>query len=139
MGQVIDLGRYTPSRDEIIAFATEFDPQPFHLDEVAARASILGGLCASGWHTCAIVMRMMADGFLGNAASMGSSGVDEVNWLKPVFADETMTGTLTILERRVSATRPGMGILKIGVVLANLAGERKCELTGVIFMKLSQP
>jgi acyl dehydratase len=138
-GQVIDLGGYTPSRVEVIAFAREFDPQPFHLDEVAARASIFGGLCASGWHTCAIVMRMIADGFLSHSAGMGSNGVDEVKWLKPVFADEPLTAALTILGMRVSAKRPEMGVFTYRVELASATGERKCEMTGVFFMKVRAP
>ena len=137
--QIIDLGTYTPSRQEVIAFAREFDPQPFHLDEEAAKASILGGLCASGWHTCAIVMRMIADGFLSHSAGMGSNGVDEVKWLKPVYAGEPLTAVLTITAKRVSAKRPEMGVFTYRVDLASAAGERKCEMTGVFFMKLRQP
>ena len=130
-GAVIDLGRYTPSKAETIAFAAEFDPQPFHLDEAAAKASLLGGLCTSGWHTCAIIMRMTVDGFLSRAASMGSNGLDEVKWLKPVYADEALACGFTILEKRVSAKRPEMGIVKFRAGLSNLAGELKCEMAGV--------
>ena len=71
------------TKEEIIAFATQFDPQPFHIDEDAAKKSIYGGLIASGWHTVSLFMRLLADGLLANAASMGSPGVDEVRWLKP--------------------------------------------------------
>ena len=137
--QVIDLGTYRPTREEVIAFAREFDPQPFHLDEEAAKASIFGGLCASGWHTCAIVMRMIADGFLSRSAGMGSSGVDEVKWLKPVYADEPLTATLTITAKRVSAKRPEMGVFTYRVELANSGAERACEMTGVFFTKLRAP
>ena len=83
-GAVNEYGPRLVSREEIIAFAAEFDPQPMHLDEEAARASMLGGLAASGWHTCCMMMRMVADGFVLNSASMGAPGIDEVRWLAPL-------------------------------------------------------
>ncbi len=84
-GTSIDLGSKTVSAAEIIAFASEFDPQPMHLDEAAGRASILGGLSASGWHTCAIFMRMMCDAYLLDSTSQGAPGIDQVKWKKPVL------------------------------------------------------
>jgi len=138
-GRVFDLGTYLVTRDEVIGFAREFDPQPFHLDEAAAKSSVLGGLSASGWHNCAILMRMICDGYLNDAAGMGSSGMDEVKWLKPVYAGETLTGTMTVVTRRVSARRPEMGILTCRWELFNLAGERKVEQTGVNFMRVRNP
>ena len=93
VGQVIDLGTYAVTAAEIREFASEFDPQPFHLDEAAGKASILGGLAASGWHVCSMLMRMIADSWLNKSASMGSNGVSEVKWLKPVLAGETLSGT----------------------------------------------
>ena len=138
-GQSFDLGTYHVSREEIIGFAREFDPQPFHLDEQAAKSSVLGGLAASGWHNCAILMRMICNGYLNNSAGMGSSGIDDVKWMKPVFADETLTGTMTVLSKRVSSKRPEMGILKCHWQLRNLAGEVKVEQTGVNFMRVRLP
>ena len=138
-GQSFDLGTYHVSREEIIGFAREFDPQPFHLDEQAAKSSVLGGLVASGWHNCAILMRMICNGYLNNSAGMGSSGIDDVKWMKPVFADETLTGTMTVLSKRVSSKRPEMGILKCHWQLRNLAGEVKVEQTGVNFMRVRLP
>lgn len=138
-GRVFDLGTYQVTRDEVIAFASEFDPQPFHLDEAAAKSSVLGGLSASGWHNCAIMMRMICDGYLNDAAGMGSSGMDEVKWLKPVYAGETLTGTMTVVARRVSSKRPEMGILTCRWELFNLAGEKKVEQTGVNFMRVRNP
>ncbi len=138
-GQSFDLGTYHVSREEIIGFAREFDPQPFHLDEEAAKSSVLGGLAASGWHNCAILMRMICNGYLNNSAGMGSSGIDDVKWMKPVFADETLTGTMTVLSKRVSSKRPEMGILKCHWQLRNLAGEVKVEQTGVNFMRVRLP
>ena len=138
-GQSFDLGTYHVSREEIISFAREFDPQPFHLDEQAAKSSVLGGLAASGWHNCAILMRMICNGYLNNSAGMGSNGIDEVKWMKPVFAGETLTGTMTVLSKRVSSKRPEMGILKCHWQLRNVAGEVKVEQTGVNFMRVRQP
>ncbi|MGQ0485904.1 MAG: MaoC family dehydratase, partial [Hyphomicrobiales bacterium] len=120
-------------------YAREFDPQPFHIDEAAAKASLLGRLAASGWHSCAMLMRMMTDAYLGRAASMGSSGLDEVKWLKPVYAGETLTGKMTVLSKRVSAKRPELGILKCRWDLYNERLEKKLEQTGINFMSLRAP
>ena len=100
------------TRDEIVAFAREFDQQLFHLDEAAAAKSLLGGLSASGWHTCAMLMRMIWDGFLKDTASMGSPGLKEVRWLKPVRPGDTLTATYTVPEARLSKSRPGMGVCR---------------------------
>jgi acyl dehydratase len=135
-GQVIPLGPYAVTREEVIAFAQEFDPQPFHMDEDAALRSVLGGLCASGWHSCAMLMRMVCDAYLSQSASLGSSGLDEVKWLKPVFVGETLSGTATIVSRRISSRRPDMGILSSRWELFNEKGEKKLEETGVIFMRV---
>lgn len=138
-GDVHALGPYAVTKDEIIAFAREFDPQPFHLDEAAAKASILGGLCASGWHACAMLMRMMVDGYLGRTAGMGSTGLDEVKWLKPVYAGETLSGRMTVLAKRISGKRPEMGIIQARWELFNQAAERKLEMTGINLVKARQP
>jgi acyl dehydratase len=138
-GATHELGSYHVSAEEIAGFAREFDPQPFHLDEAAARASILGGLCASGWHVCSIIMRLSVDGFLGRAAGMGSSGVDEVKWLKPVFAGETVTARLTFTGKRVSSKRPEMGILSGQTELFGRDGELKCEMRAIYFVKVRAP
>ena len=136
VGQVIGLGAYPVTAAEIIAFASEFDPQPFHLDEAAGKASILGGLAASGWHVCSMLMRMMADSWLNKSASMGSNGVQEVKWLKPVVAGEVLSGTTTIVSKRVSSKRPEMGIFECLFELFNEAGEKKTEMTAVVFMRV---
>ena len=139
VGQVIDLGPYRVTKQEIIAFAREFDPQAFHLDEEAAKASILGGLCASGWHNCAMLMRMMWDSYLNRSAGMGSNGLSEARWLKPVYAGETLAGNMTVLNKRVSAKRPEMGILECRWQLFNTGGEQKVDVTGVNFMRVKAP
>jgi acyl dehydratase len=138
-GEVRELGSYVLSAEEIVAFAREFDPQPFHLDAEAAEASILGGLCASGWQVCAIMMRLTVDGFLAGAAGMGSSGVDEVKWLKPVFAGETVKARLTFNGKRISAKRSEMGILSGRTELLGGDGTLKCEMTAVYFVKVRAP
>ncbi len=122
-GLEIPLGPYTADRDEMIAFADEFDPQPFHLDDAAGGANeLVGSLTASGWHTCSMLMRMMAEGFLLNSTSQGSPGVDFVKWRAPVRPGDRLTGTARVLSRRLSAKRPTLGITKIGVTLENQDG-----------------
>ncbi len=135
-GQVLPLGSYHVTAEEIREFASEFDPQPFHLDEDIARASLLGGLSASGWHVSAILMRMLADGWLNTSASMGSNGVSEMKWLKPVHAGDTLAGTGTILSKRVSSKRRDMGIFNCVFALMNQSGEKKAEMTAVVFMRV---
>ena len=91
-GGSIDLGAKDVTAEEIVEFAGEFDPQPMHLDEAAGKASILGGLSASGWHTCAIFMRLICDAFLLDSTSQGAPGVDRIKWKKPVLAGDRLTG-----------------------------------------------
>jgi acyl dehydratase len=100
-----------------------------HLDEEAARASMLGGLAASGWHTCAIMMRMMCDWFVLDSASMGAPGVDEVKWLKPVRPGDALTLKRTVRDTRVSASRPEMGFVRFDYELVNRHGEVATTLT----------
>lgn len=138
-GLVIPLGTYHLSREEVIAFASEWDPQPMHLDEAAAKSSVLGGLAASGWHSSAILIRLSVDGYANKSAAMASNSMEEVKWLKPVYAGETLTGRVTVLSRRVSSKRPEMGILKCRFELLNLAGELKVEIIGVQFMGVRNP
>jgi acyl dehydratase len=95
---------------EIIDFATRFDPQPSHLDEAAGKASILGGLAASGWHTVSMFMRMMCDAYLLDSTSQGAPGIDYAKWKKPVLAGDTLTGKSTVIERRVSKSKPDLGM-----------------------------
>ena len=127
-GSVIALGSKTVLPDEIIEFAQEFDPQPMHLDEAAGRASILGGLSASGWHTCAMFMRLLCDGFLLDSSSQGSPGLEYVRWKRPVLAGDTVTGRSTVTGRRLSKSRPTVGLVTIRSELANQRGETVLEL-----------
>lgn len=138
-GLVIPLGTHHLSKDEVIAFARDWDPQPFHLDEEAARHSVLGGLAASGWQSSAILIRLSVEGYANRSAAMASNSMEECRWLKPVLAGETLTGRATVLSRRVSSKRPEMGILRMKFELLNTAGELKCDIVGVQFMKVRNP
>lgn len=107
-------GEYGPrriSREEIIAFASQYDPQPMHLDEEAARHTMLGGLSASGWHTCCIMMKMIADGLLLDAASMGAPGIEEVKWLKPVRPGDALRVRGKVTGSRASQSKPDRGFV----------------------------
>ena len=111
-GAIAVYGPRLVTREEIVAFAAEFDPQPMHLDEAAAGTTLLGGLAASGWHSCCLLMRMIADGFILNSSSMGGPGVDEVRWLKPLRPGTRIRLRATVLETRASASRPQMGLVR---------------------------
>ena len=127
-GATIDLGSKLVTADEIVDFASQFDAQPMHLDEAAGKASILGGLAASGWHTCCMFMRMMCDTFLLDSTSQGSPGIDYVRWKKPVLAGDTITGTSTVTTTRLSSSRPGLGFITCRHELRNQRGEVVLEL-----------
>ena len=127
--------RESPSRavthDEIVAFARQFDPQPFHTDDEAARRTFYGGLLASGWHTTAILMRLLWETFLKDAASLGSPGVDEVRWLKPVRPGDTLRARFTVTEARASQSRPDRGIVRSFSEVFNQHGEVVMTLRGL--------
>ncbi|HZL39874.1 MAG TPA: MaoC family dehydratase [Pseudolabrys sp.] len=112
-GAVTICGPRLVTREEIVAFAAEFDPQPMHLDEAAAAGTILGGLGASGWHTCCLMMRMITDGFLLNSNSMGAPGIEAVRWLAPLRPGTRIRVRSTVLETRASNSRPEMGLAKM--------------------------
>ena len=111
-GQVLEFGGHTVTGGEMVDFARRFDPQPFHVDEQAAAEGPFGGLVASGWHTAAIFMRMYVDAILSNAASMGSPGVEELRWTKPVRPGDTLRGRARVLEARASSTHPERGTIR---------------------------
>lgn len=119
VGEVIDLGRTTVSKEMIITFAREFDPFPFHLDEAAARASLLGGLASSGWQTGALSLRMLVDSFLARVASCGGLGFKDLKWKNPVMVGDTIGGTVTIAELRRSASQPQWGIVTLDFDVRN--------------------
>jgi acyl dehydratase len=132
------FGTYGPrrvSREEIIAFASEFDPQPMHLDDEAAKASMLKGLSGSGWHLCAIVMRMMFDGFIGRTASLGSPGVNEMRWLAPFRPGDDLTLDVDVADERVSQSRPSTGIVTFKCSVRNAAGQVLCQMESPIIVQ----
>ncbi|MFO1034160.1 MAG: MaoC family dehydratase [Hyphomicrobiales bacterium] len=133
-GAVFTIGPRRITAEEIIAFAQEFDPQPFHLDEAAGKASILGGLAASGWHTTSLLFRMMCDACISRSEILGSNLIDEVKWLKPVLADDELAGEFRITSARPSGSRPDIGILKFEALLDG-NGARKAEMRGMFFMR----
>lgn len=124
------------TRAEIIAFAAEYDPQPFHLDERAPATDMVGGLLASGWHVCAVYMRMLCDGLLLQSACMGSPGIDRLKWLRPVRAGDTLSGRSTVIELRTSRTRPDRGIIRFRHEAANQAGETVMWMENPVFFAL---
>lgn len=131
-GSVATFGPRVVTREEIVAFAAEFDPQPMHLDEAAARESMLGGLSASGWHACAIMMRFLADNVLAGSSSMGSPGIDELHWRKPLRPGDRISYRRTVLDKRVSRSRPEMGLIHFRHELVNEAGDTVMESTNTI-------
>jgi len=130
-GTVMDLGSYEVTREEILEFARKYDPQPFHVDEEAANGSVFGGLIASGWHTCSMVMRLVCDGLLLHAAGLGSPGVDEVRWLKPVRPGDTLHAKLEIVESRASQSKPDRGVIRSRWLVQNQVGELVMTVEGL--------
>jgi acyl dehydratase len=128
-GGVTELGSLSISRDDIVAFAAEFDPQPMHLDDAAAAASMLGGLAASGWHSCCLVVRMLADGLLGQASVIDLAGVEDVRWRAPVRAGEIMTARATVLETWPAPDRADRGFVKLRVELLDARAVRLMTMT----------
>ena len=127
------------TREEVLAFAAEFDPQPMHLDEAAASATILGGLSASGWHSCCLLMRMIADGFILDSSSMGGPGVDEVRWLKPLRPGTHVRIRSTVLDTRTSSSRPEMGLVKVQFEMLDAADTILTTLTTTLMFGRRQP
>jgi acyl dehydratase len=111
VGTSTEIGRHTFTREEIVEFAEKFDPQPFHLDEAAAEKSPFRGLVASGWHTCSVMMGMLVRNAFAGSTSMGSPGIDEIRWLKPVRVGDTITMMNVVLDKRISESKPDRGIV----------------------------
>lgn len=131
VGDTTVLGSRTVTEAEIVAFARQYDPQPFHTDPVAAKASMFGGLIASGWHTCAIMMRLSVEAMQREGlAGVGSPGIDSCRWLKPVRPGDTITVTREIVGTRPSRTKP-MGLVTSRSEMVNQAGEIVLTMVGV--------
>ena len=130
-GQRFDLGQCTVTRAEIMDFARAFDPQPFHIDEEAAAESIYGGLIASGWHTVSLFMRLFVDGVLRDSASLGSPGVDDVRWLRPVRPGDTLSAWMSVDEVVPSRSKPDRGIVRASYGMTNQHGATVLTMRGV--------
>lgn len=130
IGDCAEMGRHTFTEEEILAFGRQFDPQPFHTDAAAAGDSAFGGLIASGWHTCAVGMRLMVQNYIGRTVSLGSPGIDSIRWLKPVRPGDTLLYRRTVVESRASATREGVGLVKHRWEAVNQAGELVLTMEG---------
>lgn len=129
-GSVRELGSTSVDAEEIKEFARRYDPQPFHVDEEAARDSIFGGLCASGWQTCALAMRLSVDNFLRHSTSQGSPGLDNIRWLKPVYPGDTLTLRYVVTESKPMSKRPDMGLVRARWEMFNQRGEQVLQMEG---------
>lgn len=123
VGHTRDFGAMRVTHEAIVDFARQFDPQPFHVDAEAARASLFGALCASGWHTAALAMRMMCDEYLLDSASLGSPGVENLRWVRPVFAGDLLSMHYEVKAARPMASRPGVGLVRSLSQVRNQRGE----------------
>ena len=130
VGGVREFGAMPVTREAVIAFASQFDPQPFHLHDDAAQASLFGRLAASGWHTCAMAMRMMCDEYLLDSASLGSPGIESLKWLKPVYPGDTLAVRLTTVDSRPMKSRPDVGLVRSHWEVLNQHGEAVLSMEG---------
>lgn len=131
VGSTLECGSVTISKEEIVNFARQFDPQPFHVDEAAAAESAFGGIIASGWHTCSLAMRLMCDSYALEAASLGSPGVEKIKWLKPVRPGDTLHLSLKVMEARVLESKPMVGLVRNHWQLFNQRNECVMEMEGL--------
>lgn len=138
-GRELALGTYPVTQEEVVAFAREFDPQPVHLDKAAGSESPFGGLTASGWHVCAMFMRMMCDAFILDSTSQGAPGVEWLKWTRPVLAGDTLTGKSIIIDSRRSRSKPHMGFVTVRNEVVNQRGELVCEMQNIGMFLLRDP
>ncbi|MGX7952706.1 MaoC family dehydratase [Tsuneonella sp. HG249] len=140
VGKTSRFGRYEVTREEVMEFATKYDPQPFHLDDDAAAATHFRRLSASGWHTCAMTMSMLVSNLKENRqAGLGSPGVDNLRWLKPVYPGDTLRCETAILEKRRSKSRPEMGLFKSHLKVFNQNDEAVMEMTSNGLIQVRNP
>lgn len=140
VGRRAAFGGYAVTREEVIEFARKYDPQPFHLDDAAAAATHFGRLSASGWHTCAMTMAMLVENMKSRSqAGLGSPGVDNLKWLKPVYPGDTLRVETEVIEKRRSASRREMGIFKSKVRVLNQNDEPVLEMTSNGLIRVRNP
>jgi acyl dehydratase len=135
-GSTYDCGSVSIDQASIIAFAKEFDPQPFHVDPLAAASGPFGGLIASGWQTAALVMRLLVDRYLSVEASLGGAGVDEIRWPYPVRPGDTLRVRATVVESRKSLSKPDRGIIKTLAEAVNQDGQTVMRATAINFLRV---
>jgi acyl dehydratase len=138
-GLAVDCGSFSISEAEIIAFAKEYDPQPFHVDPVAAAHGPFGGLIASGWHTTSLMMRLLVEHFLSPETSLGAAGVDEIRWPSPVRPGDTLQVRGTVLETRRSKSKPDRGIVKSLAEVTNQQGQTVMRAIATNFVLTRDP
>ena len=129
IGQKQSFGAYEVTEDEIIEFASKYDAQFFHLDHDAAQESLFGGLCASGWHTCAMTMSMMVENMDLHGRSLGSPGIDSLRWLRPVYPGDILSVQMEVLDTVPSKSRPNIGVVTNKVSVSNHEGVIVMEFT----------
>jgi acyl dehydratase len=139
VGKTYAYGRYEVTKEEIIEFATEFDPQAHHIDEAAAKRSLAKGLFASGWHSCAMFMRMLYEGLLKDSASLGAGGIEEVKWVKPVRPGMVLSARSTCTGMRLSKSRPGVGLVDLTHEVVDRNGEVVMTSANTQFIALRNP
>jgi acyl dehydratase len=130
-GETIELGSRSVDRDEIIEFARKYDPQPFHVDEEAGRRSIYGGLIASGWHTVGMLMRLLVDTVASRSASMGSPGIDEIRFLRPVRPGDTLSARMIVLDVVPSRSKADRGHVRASYEVFNQHGDKVMTMIGL--------
>jgi acyl dehydratase len=138
-GTTHEFGYVSVEQSEVISFARRFDPQPFHTDPAAAKGSIYGGLIASGWHTASLMMSLFVAHYLSRNASLGSPGVDELRWLKPVFPDDTLLMRVTVMETTRSRSKPDRGIVRSFIEVLNQRDEVVMTMKALNFLSCRQP
>ena len=131
VGTTAEHGTVAVDEAELVDFGRRFDPQPFHVDAEAAAQGPFGGLIASGWHTCALMMRLFAQEYLSEVSSLGSPGVDELRWLRPVRAGDRLTLRTTVEEARLSRTKPDRGLVRTRIELLGPAAEPVLTMTAL--------
>lgn len=134
-GVIHEFGGVEVVEDEMIAFARRFDPQPFHTDPDAANESVFGGLIASGWFTASLIMRLLVDNYVSRVASLGSPGVDELRWLKPVRAGDILSARITVLETQRSRSKPDRGFVRTFVEVLNQNSDLVMTIKSVGFVR----
>ena len=139
VGESHEMGRHTFTLEEIREFAAKYDPQPIHVDEETAKASFFGGIIASGWHTCSVGMRFAVDSYINAGISLGSPGLDNIRWFKPVRPGDTLRMMRTIVESRPSASRPEMGLVRVLWEVFNQNEEKAMSIDGIQMFRRRAP